>query len=168
MKKLVPFRKKEESAGPARHEGGPFEVLHREMDRLFEDFLGSFGGAPRWPAPHEWGAGAIMPRFDVTETDEAVEVKAELPGMDEKDVEVTLDEETLTIKGEKKQEKEEKKRNYYMSELSYGQFHRVVPLPSAIDRDKAKATFKNGVLRLTVPKTAEARSRARTIKITAE
>jgi HSP20 family protein len=168
MKKLVPFRKKEEPASPVRYEGGPFEALHRQMDRLFEDFLGSFDAIPHGPALRGGSGGLVMPRFDITESDDAIEVKAELPGMDEKDIQVTLDDDALTIKGEKKQEKEEKQKNYYMSELSYGQFQRVVPLPCAIDRDKAKATFKNGVLRLSVPKTAEAKSRSRTIKITAE
>jgi HSP20 family protein len=167
MKSLIPRREKKELAPTAGYEADPFGELHREMTRLFDGFLDSFGHLER-RLGRGFDPAAIAPRFEVSETDDSVLVKAELPGMDQKDIEVTLDEDALTVRGEKREEKEEKRRNYHLSELSYGQFHRVIPLPPGIDRDKAKATFKNGVLHLTMPKTPESRSRSKPVKITAE
>ena len=95
-------------------------------------------------------------------------MKAELPGLEEKDVEVLLDNETLTIKGEKKEEKEDKGKGYYHVECSYGSFHRVIPLPAGIDQKKVQAQFKNGVLNITLPKAEEAKAKGKKIPIKSE
>lgn len=164
---LIPWRRRSAVAKADRMEH-PIEALHREMNELFESFFGDFGW-PRWPALRTAREGGwISPRFEVAETDDAVEVSAELPGLDEKDVQVTLDNGVLTIEGEKKAEREEKKRGVFFSERSYGRFQRSLALPAGVDESKAKAVFKKGVLRVTVPKTAEARSTGRSIKIETE
>ena len=140
-------------------EWDPFTPLRREMERLFD----SFGRDYRWPAP--MGHGAMAPSIDVSETDNELKVEAELPGVDEKDVEVTISENLLTIKGEKKAEKEEKKKDFHLVERSYGAFARSVNLPFAADPGKSKASFKNGVLTVTLPKPPEAKTKAKKIAI---
>jgi HSP20 family protein len=125
--------------------------LKREMDRLFERFL-----EPDWsgfPA----AAGEWMPNLDLSETKEALTVKVEIPGMDPKEVQVTLQENVLTIKGEKKEEKESKDERYHRVERNYGAFARSVRLPVAVDGSKVEARFKNGLLTVTMPKTPGAR-----------
>lgn len=154
--KLVPWKKRDESLGFGR-EDRPFDLLHREINDLFDAYGHGFGLRGRWPA--------ASPRFEVSETDDEIRVKAELPGMDEKDVEVTLDENILTIRGERKEQREEKKRNYQVSEMSYGSFQRSFPLEAAVDREKATATFKHGVLTLTLPKTGQAKVERKRIPI---
>lgn len=118
--------------------------LQREMNRMFEDF---FGRGRRWPASFE-EFSAFLPSLDISETEDAMEISAELPGMSEKDIDVTLssDRSTLTIKGEKKQEKEKKEKGYYHSERSYGAFRRAIALPSPAKDEQVQATFQNGVL----------------------
>jgi len=134
-------------------------LLHRSIDDLLEDF---FGGLP--VAPQE---GIVSPHFDVSETEESVVVEAELPGMDEKDIELTLQDNVLTIKGEKKREEETKKKNCYISERSYGRFQRSLQLGSNMNADQVEATFKKGVLTVTIPKLEPEKSKARTIDIKA-
>lgn len=112
--------------------------------------------------------GLIAPRFEVSETDDVIVVDAELPGMNEKDIELTLQDNILTIKGEKKKEEETKKKNCYISERSYGRFQRSLQLGSGIDAGKVSASFKKGVLTVTIPKTEPEKSKARTIDIKAE
>lgn len=165
---LIPWRKQGEVARRERAED-PIEVLHRRMNDLFEDLFGDLGGS-RWLAPRSafGGLGEFTPRFEVAETDDAVEVSAELPGLDEKDVRVTLDNGILTVEGEKKTEREEKKRGVFFSERSYGRFQRSVALPAGIDESKVKASFKKGVLRVTIPKAESARATRRSIPIEAE
>ncbi len=157
--KLMPWRKRSEL--PERwRSADPFDVLHREINELFDGYYRGFGGLGRRMAG---SAG-----FELSETDEEIRVKAELPGMDEKDIAVELEEDMLVIRGERKEEKETKKRNYHVSEMSYGGYHRSVPLPARIDREKAKAKFKRGVLTLTLPKTEEARAEHRRIPISTD
>jgi HSP20 family protein len=140
----------------------PFMSFRREMDRLFDDFV-SGRGLTRWP-----GEGAAVDlRFDVAETDNEVKVTAELPGVDEKDVEVTLSDDLLTIKGEKKREQEKKEESYHMVERSYGSFARSLRLPFAVDQSKVEARFRNGVLTVTLPKPPEAQKPAQKIEIKA-
>jgi HSP20 family protein len=136
----------------------PFVVLQRQMTRLFEDAfnLPARGGA----AP-----ALLAPSIDVKETDKAIEVEAELPGVDEKDVQVTLENDVLTIKGEKKAEKEETKKGYYMSERSYGSFFRSLEMPIGIDVDKVNASFTKGVLKVTLPKPVGAQAKSKKIEI---
>jgi HSP20 family protein len=152
-------------------EGGwqPFETLRKEIDRLFDDFGGDFWRRPFRPLAsleRAWPSKlAATPAVDLSETDKAYEITAELPGMDEKSVEVNLVNGGLTIKGEKKEEKEEKEKDYYVSERRYGAFQRYFDLPDGIDADRIAATFKNGVLKVTLPKTAEAQKPAKKIEV---
>ena len=131
--------------------------LRQEMERFFDRFF-----EPRWdevPALGEW-----TPRLDVSETKDALVVKAEIPGVEQKDINVSLQDQTLTIKGEKQQEKEEKDERWHRVERSYGSFLRAVRLPAAVDADRVTATFKNGVLTVTLPKTAAAKGTAIPVK----
>ena len=144
-----------------------FTELRRQMDRVFDSFAGGFQlpslGAPfDLPAPR---IGAVAVRFDVSESDDAIEVSAELPGLDEKDVEVVLEHGVLTVKGEKKAESEKKEKDYYVAERSYGAFRRSFRLPETVDEDKIQAAFDKGVLKLVLPKLAEAKRKAKKIPI---
>jgi HSP20 family protein len=124
--------------------------VRREMDRLLERFL-----EPEWgdfPMLGEW-----TPRLDVSETKDALLVKAEIPGIDQKDIHVTLQENVLTIAGEKKQESEEKDERHHRIERGYGAFTRSVRLPASVDGSKVDAKFKNGLLTVTLPKTTVAK-----------
>jgi HSP20 family protein len=129
------------------------------MDRLFDE---TFGGRAmtRWP-----GFQGVDLRLDVSETDKEIKVTAELPGVDEKDVEITLTDDLLTIKGEKKVEEERKDDSYHMVERSYGSFARSLRLPFSVDQDKVEARFEKGVLTVRLPKPAEAQRPARRIEI---
>ena len=134
----------------------PFEdlsTMRREMDRILERFFGE-------PVGPERPAGMWTPRTDVTETKDNVSITAELPGLDAKDVEVSVSGDMLTIKGEKKEEKEEKDKHRHVVERTYGAFSRMVRLPAPVAADKIKATFKNGVLTVMLPKTEEAKPKA--------
>jgi HSP20 family protein len=139
-----------------------FSAMRDEMDRVFQRFE---SGLPRWPTPFGREGGFTVPHLDVRETANAVVVEAELPGVDEKDVSVTLANGVLTIKGEKKQEKEEKGENYYRSERSFGTFERSIQLPDTIDDAKVEAKFDKGVLRVTAAKKPEAVKEERKIEI---
>jgi len=131
--------------------------LKEEMDRLFDRF-----GAPRWP--EVFGAGEWSPSLDVSETKDALVVKLEVPGLDPADITLELQENILTIKGEKKQEKEEKDERYHRVERTYGTFARSVRLPVAVDGARVVATFKNGLLSVTLAKTAAAKANPIPIK----
>jgi len=148
--RLVPWKKRE-----GMH---PLVDLQREMNRLFEDFF----GRGLLPEPFR-GAGKWRPAVDVVESDDAVTVKAELPGMTPDDIEINLSGDTLSIKGEKKEEKETQGKEVHRVERSYGSFERVVRLPVAVKSGEAEATFKNGVLTVELPKTEE--SKRKEIKI---
>lgn len=145
--------------GEERRGGDPFYQLHREIDRLFDDFMS--------PARRPVGEGhAIMsPRLDMAESDGSIEVAVDLPGVDEKDIEVTINGDVLTIRGEKKTETEENKKDYHLVERSYGSFQRSVRLPAGIDPEKVTAKFDKGVLRIALEKPQGAESRARRIPV---
>jgi HSP20 family protein len=153
---LIPW-KREKQETVRREEEHPLWSFRREMDRLFKDYLGEWG--ERSLAPFGEGWGAFSPQVDVTETDGEIKVSAELPGLGDEDIDVSLSNDVLTIRGEKKEEKEEKGRSYYRAERSYGSFVRSVPLPAEVDADKVDAVFQKGVLTVTLPKTGEARAR---------
>ncbi len=136
----------------------PFHALHGEIDRM----LTAFG---RGMQEGESGTGMLAPAIDVSETDDAFEVSAELPGIAEKDITVELDEGVLTIKGEKRDEKEEKKKDYHLVERAYGSFRRTITLPRDIDPAKIAAKFSNGVLHVTVPKPAKAKRKTKKIAV---
>ena len=130
---------------------------------MFENF---FRGTDLWPfSTAELEPVAFYPGVDVLETETEFRVKAELPGMDEKDVHVSMAQNTLTIKGEKKEETENKGKNYHQMERHWGAFYRAIPLPVGIDATKADASFKKGVLTVTLPKTEEAKKEAKDIPI---
>ena len=143
----------------------PFGTLRSEMDRLFDNFLG--GGLPTFPSLFTGGLGRgsmLVPNMDVKETDKEIVIEAELPGMEEKDVSLTLQEGVLTVQGEKKIEYDEDKENDHMMERRYGA-QRSLRLPDTVDEDKVEARFENGVLRITLPKRPEAGGAQRKIEI---
>ncbi len=152
----------------------PFESLRREVDRLFDDFAGGIWRSPFGrsfldiePALRTQSVMTAIPAVDVTETDKAYEIAAELPGMDEKNIEVKFADGVLIIKGEKREEKEEKNKDYYLSERSFGSFQRSFQVPSGVDTDKIDASFKNGVLTVTLPKSTEAQKAEKKITVKA-
>jgi HSP20 family protein len=147
---------------PARH-GDPFTHFQRSMSRMMRDF---FGEEPRSLLSGEWPmASTFVPRLAIEESDDKIALMAELPGLTEKDVEVQIDKDYLTIKGEKKHEHEAKEGGRCFSELSYGSFERTVRLPSAVDKDKVAAKFDHGVLTIEMPKTAESKRDVKKIPI---
>ena len=126
--------------------------IREEMNRLFDDFFAGWPEKRRGLLEGEWA-----PSVNVAETDENIIVTAELPGVKQDDVDITVADGVLTLKGEKKEEKEVKEKNYHRIERSYGSFQRSVSLPTGVQADKAKATYKDGVLQVTIPKTEEAK-----------
>lgn len=155
-----------------RGEGSPFNLLFRdgdgllgELDHLLEDFWLRRGRSPALLEP--WELGEISPSLDQTEDDKAYHVSVELPGMDQADVDVSFADGRLTISGEKKQEKEEKDKDFYRCERSFGEFRRSLAIPGAVDESKIEATFKKGVLNIHLPKTKEAQSKPRKIAVKA-
>ena len=138
----------------------------RDMDRMMEDFFGR-RIRPWWP--ERWSRTNELevrsPAVDLYEEKDDVVVKAELPGMDKDDIEVNLTDNALTIKGEKKKEEEIKDENYYHSERTYGAFVRTLQLPKDVHVDKVKASFKNGILEVRIPKTEEAKTKEIKVKV---
>jgi len=124
--------------------------FRREMDRLFDRF---FEG---WPFRPSGAEGAWAPSVDVSETANKVVVKAEVPGMDAKDIDITITGDILSIRGERKQEKEEKDENFHRIERSYGAFSRSIRLPAEVEKDKVDAAYKDGMLKITMSKTKKA------------
>ena len=148
--RLVPWLKRE-----------PLDALQKEFDSLFERF---FDGSELTPFTEK----SFMPEVDIRETRKGIQVTAELPGMDEKDIDVTLHEGTLIMKGEKKNEHEDRKEGYQKIERSYGSFYRAIRLPDGIDEEKIKANYRKGVLKVILPKTEKARERQKKIEVRAE
>lgn len=168
IKDLVPrIGRGREQVPVRRMEADPFRGFQREMNRLFDDFFNDFPLTLR-PGERGLAAAGFSPRVDVSETDKEVKVTAELPGMDEKDITVEMDDAAITIRGEKKEEKEEKGKNWYTREQSYGSFHRIVPLPASVEGEKANAKFKKGILTITVPKREDEQAKRKAIKIETE
>ena len=151
LKSLIPV-------GRDRSVASSFMSLQREIDRLFEDFSRGF------PTISGNGATALMPSMDVMETDKEIEITAELPGLEEKDVQINVSDNLLTIRGEKKAEKEEKNKNYRHIERSYGSFERTLELPEGVNADAIKANISKGVLKVTVPKPAPAQAKKIEVK----
>lgn len=145
--------------------GHPIASLHREMDRLFDDFFRTGSLAPMWAGFKD--EGRMVPRVDVSETENEVEVTADMPGIEEKDIEIELREGALAIKGERKVEEEEKKKEYHRVERAYGVYQRVVPLPCDVVEDKAEASFAKGVLTVRLPKAPSAKEKVRKIAVKA-
>ena len=149
------IKKSERATTPAPRYADPFSAMRAELDRAFDSFLGrNFSGLASLSRAG-WGE-MLAPSIDVHEADKEFVVEAELPGMDEKDVRITLSNGVLTLKGEKKSEREEKKENYHLIERNYGSFHRSFQLGDVVDPDKVSATFDKGVLKVKLAKCAEA------------
>jgi HSP20 family protein len=154
---LIPWRNRSSLARTDR-DRDPFFALHDQIDRVFDDFTRGFGLSS---LGGERGIG--WPSVDVKEDEKSFLVEAELPGLDKDDVEVTLADNILTIRGEKRVEQDDSKRHY--SERYYGQFERRIPLSADLESDKVAASFKNGVLKVEIPKSKQAQERARRITI---
>jgi HSP20 family protein len=153
IKKMVPWKRDKAIA-----EQDPFKVLRRQMNSLFDDFF-SNGSMT--------ALEGFTPRVDIKDTGKEIRVTADLPGMEEKDLEISLGGDMLTIKGERKEEKEEKGEERYCLERSYGAFRRSFALPCDVDPNKAAAAYKKGVLTITLPKTAAAAAATKKIAVKA-
>jgi HSP20 family protein len=160
---LVPWKRREpeheEEGGALQVRQDPFLGFQQQMNQLFDEFFRGTGLEPFGTTRERFPM--FSPRVDVTETDKEVKVSAELPGLDEEEIDVSLSRDTLTIRGEKKREEEEKRRNYYRAERAYGVFRRTVPLPTPVDADKADAVFRKGILTVTLPKASTVEGRKR-------
>lgn len=172
----IPVKIQEKAADvPTRSQAwAPFLSLRREMDRLFDDFGRGFLQFPTRRSIFDvepFGGREVTweatPAVDIAENEKAFELAAELPGMDEKNIEVKVANGNLIIKGEKQEEKEEKKKDYYMRERNFGSFERRFEIPEGVDADKIEASFKKGVLTLTLPKKLEAQKPAKKIEVKA-
>lgn len=170
----LPIKQEKKSMGSGGYAWHPYESLRHEIDRVFD----YFGGRGFWqPFPQSLFAAeplfrgeltrGAMPAVDVVESEKAYEVTAELPGMDEKNIEVKVANGNLTIKGEKQEEKEEKKKDYYIQERHFGSFERSFGVPDNVDPDKIEAIFKKGVLTVTLPKKVEAQKPAKKVDVKA-
>jgi len=157
---MTPFR-----PGSGMFPGDPFLSLHREMNRLFDDV---FRGAALPAASGSQGQGDVgtfvNASMNVSETDKEIRITAELPGVTEKDIDVSLDDDVLTIRGEKRFERTDDKENFHFVERSYGTFQRSLRLPYAVDSEQVQASFENGILTVTVPKTGR-QERSRRIQV---
>ena len=158
IKDLIPWARKDGAPDAKSSEDTPIATLQREMNHVFENFWNRVG---HFAEP--FGSGEA--KSDVVETDKAIEVAIELPGMEMKDIEVTVNDDMLTVKGEKKIERKEEKKGYYLSERSYSAIYRTIPLPPGVDGEKAQAFFKNGVLTIKLPQSPEAQAKVRKIAI---
>ncbi|MBW2088490.1 MAG: Hsp20/alpha crystallin family protein [Deltaproteobacteria bacterium] len=183
IKKWVPwnwFKKEEEDVGkmvPVKRESAkeqsgalvhPLEQFHQEIDRIFDQVFRGFGLSPfgfDQPLFPRLADGMLKPTLDLGASDKEYTITVEVPGVDEKDVRLEIVNDTLTIRGEKKQEKEEKEKNYYRMERSYGSFQRMLSLPEDADQDGVKATFKKGVLTVTLPRKALPKSNVKQIEV---
>ncbi|SDN35083.1 HSP20 family protein [Methylobacterium phyllostachyos] len=170
VRDLIPWNRSTSSpvpAGLSNEPASPFLALHREVNRLFDDVFNGFG-VPSLAGSNLAGstlAGRSFgwPSVEVVEADGGLRVSAELPGLDEKDVELLVEDGVLTLRGEKRAETTDKERGY--TERSYGRFERSIALPFTVQEDKAEATFRNGVLTVTLPRAADAPERRRRIAI---
>jgi HSP20 family protein len=171
--KKMPVKTEKAAAPAASEDWSPLASLRREVDRLFDNFP-SFG----WRAPSARSVfdlelpaltrgWPVSPAMDLVEKDGEYEITAELPGIDEKNVEIKLANQMLTIKGEKEDSKEEKRKDYYLSERRYGSFQRSFQVPEGVDVDKIEANFAKGVLTVKLPKTAAAKKAEKKITVKA-
>ena len=166
IRDLVPFKSRQDEVASAQMVESPFRELldfHRNFDRLFARLFEDF----RLPAPRSTAEGNYAPPVDVTETSKAVKVTAELPGLTEKDVKVEVERHQLILSGVRKCENQGEDDGHSWRECSYGSFTRAIPLPEAAIPDGATASFKNGVLRVEIPKSSETHPTRRSIEIQA-
>lgn len=165
----LPVRVDKPSAFRLEMRDHPFAELQRAINRIFDDFSSEFGWPwGRWSKPPSLTPdifGSQWPRVDMSETDEEIQLTAELPGVDKDDLVVSVSEDMISIRGEKKKQEEKKGRDYYQLERYYGSFQRSFLLPCEVESEKADASFKDGVLTVKLPKTAPARERTRKIPV---
>ncbi len=154
---LIPWRRREEGG-----EMAPLVSFRNEMDRLFDTFLREPFGAIDWP---QWGAGKWSPAVEMAEDEKEVTVRAELPGIDPKDLDVSVVDNHIVLSGEKKESSETKQKGVYHSETRYGSFRRTLPLPEGVDTEHIDAQYTNGVLTLKMPKTAPAPQKKIEVKV---
>jgi HSP20 family protein len=163
---LLPFFSRNWSLSRPNEDTDPFMAFRREMNRVFDDTFRGFGmPSLLGPAFGRMPMETLMPQIDVSESEHEIQVTAELPGIDEKDVEVILADDMLTIRGEKKAEHEQKDRDYHLMERSHGTFSRSLPLPFAADPSQVKAAFKNGVLTVAIQKPNEVLEKQHRIEV---
>lgn len=171
----MPVKTDRPSAATRTDDWTPIESLRREVERLFDDFhpFGWNMPAPRsffgadWRGPRRDDPWTVAPAMDVVEKDGEFEISAELPGIDEKDLDIKLTDRTLTIKGEKSEKKEEKQKDYVLSERRFGSFQRSFQLPDTVDAARIEASFAKGVLNVKLPKSADARKAEKKIEVKA-
>ena len=157
------------AAPPATRDAlDPFFGLRQDIDRVFDSYFRGWPSLRGFDFAPAFSRMDVSPKVDIGETDSAYEIAVELPGMDDEDVEVSLRDDLLTISGEKKTEREEKEKDYFLSERSYGAFKRSFRLPAEVEADKIKAELEKGVLTVTLPKSATAKSKQQKIEITAK
>lgn len=161
--------KKPSAPAPVPHNGDIFQSMRHEMERLFDRFshfdLAPFGHDIERFWPHGNGNGMLSVSVDVAEDDKAYTITAELPGIEEKDIDVSIANDVLTLKGEKRAEKEEKSKSRYVSERAYGSFQRSFALPADVDTNKIDAKFAKGVLTMVLPKNPKAQPAVKKIKV---
>ncbi len=155
---LIPLKKS--TTNLERRAGDLFSPLQREMNRFVDEFFSSFPSIIT-----ERGLSVSVPAVNISENEKAYAVTAELPGMEEKDVEISVSDNALQIKGEKELSKEEKENGFITMERSYGSFYRTIPFTSKIDENKIKATLKDGVLTIDVPKAPDAVKNTKKISV---
>jgi HSP20 family protein len=160
---LIPWGRSNNQTPSVLRDGDrdPFLSLHREVNRLFDDVRRSFDS--RFAALDSMPSLRAWPNVEISETDKEIKVTAEIPGLEEKDIDVLLNEGVLTLKGEKRSETEDKEKQF--SERFYGRFERRIPLGLEVEEDKIDARFKNGVLSIVLPKSAKAQSQVKRIAI---
>jgi len=160
---LIPWKRRKGNIKRRREYDNLIDSFYHEMNNLFDRF---FRDSEREPySPLEAISGDFKPSVDIRESDNEIKVTAELPGMEEKDIEITITKDSLTIKGKKEEETEDKGKDYYHLERTYGSFYRMIPLPVEIDENKAEATYKKGVLYVKLPKTPGAKSERKKVSV---
>jgi HSP20 family protein len=160
---ILPLRRRGNTLPVRRESESPVMAIQNEMNRMFDQFFND--PFTMLSSPSIRSMADFMPKIDVSETDAAMLVTAELPGMDEKDIQLSLENDALIISGEKKNDVDEKGKNFHRIERSYGSFQRVIPLVSEIQTDKVEASFRNGVLNISLPKTQAAAKQTHKIEI---
>jgi HSP20 family protein len=155
MKSLIPVTNEHRLFG---RQFSPLTALQQEIDRLFDGFGRGFSAT---------SASPLLPSMDVSETEKEIEITAELPGLEEKDVQLNVADNLLTIRGEKKSHREEKEKDYRLVERSYGSFQRTIELPNGVNPDSIQATISKGVLKVVVPKPAPAQTKKIAVKTAA-
>jgi HSP20 family protein len=157
---LIPWRNKQPEVGPS--EVSSLGTLRGEMDRLLDSFFREPFGMSEWP---QWATGKWSPAVDVAENDKELTIRAELPGIEPKDLDVTVTGNQLVISGEKRESSEHDGKDFHHSETRYGSFRRTIPLPEGVDTENVDAQYANGVLTLHLPKTAPAAQKRIEVKV---